>query len=96
MSTISTRISEELEKELNEFMEEEKLEKSVALRKLISEGLEEWRKSKAVELLKNGDISFIRAAEMSGMDVWKFAIFIKEKKANWVKDERIKEDIGAV
>ncbi len=96
MSTVSTRISKELEEELNEFMKEEKLEKSVALRKLISEGLDEWRKDKAVELLKNGEISFIRAAEMSGMDVWEFAVYMKEKKENWVKDERIKEDIGAV
>lgn len=96
MSTVSTRIPKELEEELNDFMEEEHLDKSVALRKLINEGLEEWRKGKALKMLEEGEISFFKAAELSGLDPWEFARLVKDEKITWVKDEHIREDIGEI
>ena len=43
MGTISTRVPDELEAELEAYLEDEKLDRSTAVRKLLSEGLEEWR-----------------------------------------------------
>ncbi|MGM0510098.1 MAG: UPF0175 family protein [Thermoplasmatota archaeon] len=95
MSIVSTRISEELEKELEEFMKKEKLDRSVALRKLISEGIDGWKRERAVKLLSEGKITFNAAADLAGMSVWALAKFVKDKKVTWIKDERIKEDIEA-
>lgn len=95
MSIVSTRISEDLEKELEEFIKEEKLDRSVALRKLISEGIEEWKRERAIKLLGDGEITFNAAAELADMNVWDFANLLKVKKITWIKDKRIKEDIEA-
>ncbi len=94
MSTVSTRIPKELEKDLYEYMQKEKLDKSVALRKLISQGLEDWKKEIALKMLASGEVSFSKAAEIAGMDVWEFSNLVKDKKITWIKDERIIKDIG--
>lgn len=96
MTSVSARIPESLREELDQFIEDEKLDKSTAVRKLLSEGLEDWKKDKALEMLENGEVSFSRAAEIADMNVWSFADLVKKRKTNWVKDDRVKDDIEAV
>lgn len=96
MTSISARIPEDLEKELDRFIEEEKLDKSTAVRKLISEGIEDWKKEKAFEMLVKGETTFSRAAEIADMDVWSFGNYVKQQKVNWVNDEKVKDDLEAV
>jgi predicted HTH domain antitoxin len=94
MATISTRVNEKLMEDIEEFMEEEKLDKSITLRKLIAEALEEWKKEKALDLLEKGRITFTKAAEIAEMNVWDFSNLVKEKKIAWIKDgEKIEKDI---
>lgn len=96
MTTLSARIPNSLEDELNQFMEDEKLDKSTAVRKLLSEGIEEWKKEKALEKLENGEVTFQKAAEIADMDTWSFADLVKKRKITWVKEDRVKEDLKAV
>jgi len=93
MSTLSTRIPEKLKKEFEKFRKEEKLDKSVALRKLMSEGLEEWKKKRALRLLSQGKITVSKGAKMADMDLWDFVEVIKQKKITWIKDDRVKKDL---
>lgn len=93
MSTVSTRIPEKLKKEFEKFRKEEKLDKSVALRQLMSEGLEEWKKKRALRLLSQGKITVSKGAKMADMDLWDFVELIKQKKITWIKDDRVKEDL---
>ncbi|MFB6209047.1 MAG: UPF0175 family protein [Candidatus Nanohaloarchaea archaeon] len=93
MTSVSARIPESLEEELDEFVEEEKLDKSTAIRKLISEGIENWRQEKALEMLEKGETTFSRAAEIAGMDQWSFSNLLKEREIQWVKDDHAREDL---
>jgi len=93
MGTVSARLPEELEKELDEYVEEEGLERSVAVRKLLSESLDEWKRERALSLLEDDEVSFSRAAEMSEMDIWSFAEYVDEGVV-WVEDAE--EDLEAV
>ena len=96
MATISTRVNEKLMEDIEKFMEEEKLDKSIALRKLIAEALEEWKKERALNLLEGGRITFTKAAEIAEMNIWDFSELVKEKKITWIKDrDKIKGDIEA-
>jgi predicted HTH domain antitoxin len=93
---ISTRVPEELEEGIEEFMRAEKLEKSAAVRKLLRTGLEEWRQRRALVLLERGEVTFTKAAEIAGLDVWSFADLVKRSGAIWIKSvEGIKADIKA-
>lgn len=94
MGTVSARLPDELEDMLEEYVEEEDLERSVAVRKLLSQGLEDWRRERALELLEDGDVSFSRAAEIAETDVWSFAEYVEEREAVWVEESE--EDLEAV
>lgn len=97
IATISVRVPDEVKEGIAAFEEDEKLtQTSEAARKLIMLGLEIWRKDKAVKLLENGKVSFLKAAEIAEMDVWEFAALIKERKTVWIKNkEFLRRDIEA-
>lgn len=93
MGTISTRVPEDLESELEEYLEEERLDRSTAVRKLLAEGLETWRRERALERLADGKITFTTAAEQADLSVWEFAQFAAERDRAWVSSEHTERDL---
>jgi predicted HTH domain antitoxin len=96
MGTISARVPDELEAELDEYLDEENLDRSTAVRKLLSEGLEDWRRERALEQLAAGTITFSKAAELAGMSVWDFAQLIRDRDITWVADDHLDADLEAL
>ncbi|MFC6863068.1 UPF0175 family protein [Halomicroarcula sp. GCM10025817] len=93
MGTISTRVPDELEAELEAYLETETLDRSTAVRKLLSEGLEQWRREQALEQLAAGTVTFSKAAALAGMSVWDFAQLAKERDITWVGDTHLDADL---
>jgi len=96
MGTISARVPDELEAELEAYLDEENLDRSTAVRKLLSEGLEEWRREQALDRLAAGSITFSKAAELAGLSVWEFAQLAKERDITWVADDHLETDLEAL
>ena len=92
MGTISARVPDELEAELEAYLDEENLDRSTAVRKLLAEGLEEWRRDRAIEELAAGRITFSKAADLAGLSVWEFARLAKERDLTWVADDHLESD----
>ncbi|MCG7849788.1 MAG: UPF0175 family protein [ANME-2 cluster archaeon] len=90
--SISARIPEDVFQELETFMKEESLEKSASIRKLLSEGLHHWKEERALKLLEEGKVSFLKAAQMSGISVWDLADIIRENGVVWIKSEKYLAD----
>ena len=93
MGTISARVPDELEAELEAYLEDENLDRSTAIRKLLAEGLEEWRRERALEQLAAGEITFSKAADLAGTSVWDFAQLAKEHNVTWVSGEHVEDDL---
>jgi predicted HTH domain antitoxin len=89
-------VPDELEAEFEAYLEEKKLDRSTAVRKLLSEGLEEWRRERALEQLAEGTVTFSKAAELAGMSVWDFAQLAKERDITWVADDHLDPDLEAL
>lgn len=96
MGTISARVPDELEAELDTYLDEENLDRSTAVRKLLSEGLDEWRREQALNQLAAGSITFSKAAELARMSVWDFAQLAKERDITWVADGHLDADLEAL
>nr|WP_254840991.1 UPF0175 family protein [Natronomonas marina] len=96
MGTISTRVPDELEAELEAYLEAETLDRSTAVRKLLSEGLEEWRREQALDQLAAGTVTFSKAAELAGMSGWDFAQLAKERDITWVAEDHLDADLEAL
>lgn len=60
METISALVADDLEDELERYLDVARLDRSTAVRKLLAEGLEDWRRDRAVERLKTGEMNVPR------------------------------------
>lgn len=96
MGTISARLPEDIEAELEQYLEAEHLDRSTAVRKLLVEGLDTWRKERALEKLDRGEVTFMRAAEMADLSVWDFARLAKERNVTWVGSEQLADDLESL
>lgn len=94
MGTISARLPDDLEAELEEYVEQENLDRSTAVRKLLSEGLDNWRRDRALERLRDGQVTFARAAEIADVDVWAFADLVRDRDVTWVSADHVERDIA--
>lgn len=93
MGTISARVPDDLEEDLEEYLESERLDRSTAIRKLLAEGLADWQIERALDELEAGDITFSRAAEMADVDPWELATLAAERDVTWVSDEHLEADL---
>ncbi|WP_135304233.1 UPF0175 family protein [Haloarcula amylovorans] len=96
MGTISARVPDDLEAELEEYLEAENIERSTAVRKLLTEGLGEWRRERALSLLDEGRVTLSRAAEIADTTVWEFRQLAAERDVSWVDDDRLSDDIDDI
>ena len=93
--TVSAKIPKILEKELEEYMKKEHLEKSAAIRRLLFKSLQEWKEEYAIQLLVEGKITLLKASEIAGLDIWEFTAKIKKDKIRWVSEDIIRKDLEA-
>jgi len=93
MPTISTRVPEDLEAELEAYLESERLDRSTAVRKLLSEGLEAWRTERALERFADGEVSLTKAADLAGVSVWEFADLVADADDVWVSTDHLEADL---
>ena len=84
---------DDVEEELEAYLEAETLDRSTAIRKLLSEGLEQWRCDHALDRFEAGSITLQRAAEIAGLSVWEFAQLAKERDITWVDGDHLESDL---
>jgi len=68
MKTVTTRIPEDDAALLEELEREMRADRSEVLRRLIGDGLAEWRKERALEQLADHEITLRKAAELAGVE----------------------------
>jgi len=90
--TVSARIPQELEKEVERLMGEEHLEKSAALRKLLHLGVQNYRLERAIRGLGERRFSLLKAAEEASLTIWEVLDEAARRQVTWVAED-IMEDI---
>lgn len=85
--TVSARIPREMEREVEELMREEHLEKSAALRKILHLGLEGYRRERALRLLTERKVTLSKAAQIAKVTIWEMLDLVKERGIVWVGDD---------
>ncbi|MEM3356455.1 MAG: UPF0175 family protein [Candidatus Bathyarchaeia archaeon] len=97
LKPLAVRIPEEIEKEILEMVERAKLDKATVVRNLLELGIAEWRKQTALELLRDGKVTFAKAAEVAKLSLWEFADLVKQRNVEWVRftPEEIENELNA-
>lgn len=82
---LAVRVPAEVEKEINEIIEEEKQDKATVVRNLLEIGIAEWHKQTALDFLQKGKVTFTKAAEVAKLSLWEFADLVKQRNVEWVR-----------
>ena len=85
LKPLAVRIPAEVEKELLEIIEQEKLDKATVVRNLLEIGIIEWRKQTALDFLREGKVTFAKAAEIAKLSLWEFADLVRQRNVSWVR-----------
>ena len=85
LKPLAVRIPAEIEKEILEIIEQKKLDKATVVRNLLEMGIVEWRKQTALEFLREGRVTFAKAAEIAKLSLWEFADLVKQRNVEWVR-----------
>ncbi|WP_436345287.1 hypothetical protein [Natronorubrum sp. FCH18a] len=89
-------MAEELEAALEELLENARLDRSTAVRKLLTVGLENRRRERLRERLADGEITLTKAAERAGLSVWEFTAFVEENDRTWISSSHTGADLEAL
>jgi len=97
METVTTRIPEEDEEALSELEAELTADRSEVLRRLIRQGLTDWRKEKALEQLAEHKITLRRAAEIADVPyVEMLALAAEEGIDTGYSTDDLERDLGRI
>jgi predicted HTH domain antitoxin len=67
---IATRVNEDMMAQIKEIERETQADRAEVIRRLLDEGVKQYRLKKAVALLRDGKVTVSRAAEIAGLSVW--------------------------
>ncbi len=82
--TITTRLPDEFVSDITKVAEEENMDKSAAIRKLLAIALKQWKIKKALELLREHKISIGKASEISEVTLWEMIDLAGENNIDWI------------
>ncbi len=96
LKNVAARIPKELEEDIENFMKDKGLDKSSAIRKILEMGIDEWKKSKAIELFRLKRVTLWKASEIAGMSLREMMDELnKQKIPLHISVRDIEEDIKA-
>ena len=96
LKPLAVRIPSEIEKAILEIIEREKLDKATVVRNLLEMGIVEWRQQTALDFLREGKVTFAKAAEIAKLSLWEFADLVKQRNVEWVRftPEELEKELG--
>ena len=69
---VTAQITDEMIKDVNEFMKMYGVDRSTAIRQLLAKSLDQWKIERAVAEYMNKRMSLMKASEIAGLSVWEF------------------------
>ena len=95
-TTITTRVPDEIAKDIDFFTKLEKLDRSTLTRRLLAEALEEHKIDYALRKYKDKEVSLWKAARIANVPLSRILLILKQKKIPFNYSEKdLEEDIKA-
>jgi len=77
---VSTRVPDDMAKDLEEIEKEEKTDRATVVRKLLARAIAQWKLEKALTLYSDGKVTLWKAAKIADLSLWEIMDIIKERK----------------
>lgn len=94
---VTARVPEDLYEAIEMIQEDEQLDRSTAIKRLLERGIDDWRLETALQRYRQGTISLGRATDLAGVSVWQFVDVLNERgiEVNYTEMD-LETDIAAV
>ena len=93
---VTARVPEDLYEKIERIQEEEKTDRSTAIKRLLERGVGDWQIETAVRRYREGTVSVGRGAELADVSVWRFLDILDERGVEMNYDESdLETDIAA-
>lgn len=93
-STLTTRISDELEAEIERISEEEHLDKSAVARRLLEDAVADHRREQAFDRYERGEISLETLAEAADLPIRRVLAELRARGVHFqYSTESLREDL---
>jgi predicted HTH domain antitoxin len=94
---VTARVPDDLYEEIERVQDVEKTDMSTTVKRLLQEGVENWKISNAVERYRRGDVSMGRGAEIAGVPVWEFMEILEDRGVEvGYTEEDFEDDVSLV
>jgi predicted HTH domain antitoxin len=94
---VTARVPDDLYEEIERVQDVEKTDMSTTVKRLLQEGVENWKISNAVERYRRGDVSMGRGAEIAGVPVWEFMEILEDRGIDvGYTEEDLEDDVSLV
>ena len=80
MGTITARLPEDLDRDIEEVAKTEQLDKSTVMRRLLTKSVGEWKAEHALEQYTKRKLSFRQAPHPAALSVWQFNDLLLQRK----------------
>jgi len=77
---VSTRVPDNMAKDLEEIEKEENSDRATVIRKLLSQAIAERKLERALKLYREGKITLWKAASISDLTLWEMMEKVNERK----------------
>lgn len=77
---VSTRISEDMAKDIEKIEKEEKTDRATVIRKLLAKAIADRKLERALTLYSNGKITLWKASKIAGLSLWETMEIIQQRK----------------
>jgi predicted HTH domain antitoxin len=80
---VSTRVPEDMAKDLEEIEKEEKADRATVVRKLLAKAIADRKLERALALYSNGKITLWKASKIAGLSLWEMMEIAKQRKISF-------------
>jgi predicted HTH domain antitoxin len=93
---VSTRVTDDMAKDLEEIEQEEHTDRATIVRKLLAQAIAERKLKKALALYCAGKVTLWKAADIAGLSLWEMMEIVEKRKIPSQYDfENFREDFEA-
>ncbi len=94
-ATVAARLSKKEQRELEQVMDVEGFDKSGALRSMFERGVSEWKRERALSLLRRGKVSIGKASEIAGVSLLEMIELVRFHKIPFIhiREGEIEEEL---
>lgn len=80
---VSTRVPDDMAKDLEEIEKEEKADRATVVRKLLAKAITEWKLERALVLYSSGKVTLWKASKIAGLSLWEMMEIVRDRKVSF-------------